>query len=426
MIYAILACISIVVLITCWFLYKRNIELFLCILIAFYSEIFYLVPKIYGPDDYKILLLPIVIILLFVTLVEGKLALGRYGWWVISYLGISIFGVIVAYFYGQSLSLGIKAAKFIPLIMVYFLLVKREINTQKFVKYFIIMSLVVAVIATIQYFIHDKINLFPGLPKEMLNGNVFESNATYRLTVGHLVIPVAAVIAFARYRQSLNWFYLFAAITLFTELALIQQTRTKIAAVFLSMFVVYVLSNKLTLFRIAAYLIFTGLCLGAWSVLSASDLNNITLVNRTRTDIEKRRGSYQARINAYNYYWQEILKRPLAGYGLLNINWEGNPEKSLQQQQAIHLSDIGITHFIWQAGLIGFIWLIYGLSKFWLDIFRLREYLFVSSYLIIATFTIPTIDMLLRNDSMFMFALFLGLFAGIPVSVKTEAVAEGA
>ena len=115
----------------------------------------------------------------------------------------------------------------------------------------------------------------------------------------------------------------------------------------------------------------------------------------------------------------------MTGQGELNFNWAGNPQKSLEQSN-IHLSDIGITHFIWQAGIIGFMWLVYGLSKLWLDIFRLRDYLIVTSYVVIATFTLPTIDMLLRRDSMFLFSIFLGMLANIQAFEKSVDVAEGA
>ena len=173
------------------------------------------------------------------------------------------------------------------------MLAKREINTEKFAKYFIIMGLAVAAIAAVQYFMQDRINLFPGLPKDLINDNIFERNATYRITIGHLVIPVAAVIAFARYRQCRNLFYLFSTILLLSELVIIQQTRTKIAAVFLSMVVVYVLSSRLTAMRISVYIIFTGLILTSSLFLTASDFYSISLVNRTKTDIEKRKGSYR-------------------------------------------------------------------------------------------------------------------------------------
>jgi hypothetical protein len=425
MILIVLTCISITLLAVCWFLYRRNIELFLCILIAAYSEFFYLIPQIKGPEDYKLLLLPIILILLFESLLSRKLALGRYGWWVISFLIISLFGVIVANLSGQSFVLGIKAAKFIPLVMVYFLLPSREIKAEKFIKYFIVMALAVAFISTIQYILKERINLFPGVPMERFTGKALDSSAVFRVTIGQFIIPVAAVAALARYGQSSRLSFLFVTIALSLEVLFVQQTRMLIVALFLSMVLVYTLSHKLTPLRIATYSICAGVCVTSMLLVSVSDLRDVPLIKRSVTDFEKHRGSYQGRIYAYTYYWNAIEKRPLTGYGILNFNWEGNAENTLQKK-GIHLSDIGIIHFIWQAGLIGFIWLVYGLSKLWRDALRFREQLPISSYFIVAIFTLPTIDMLLRNDDLFLFAIFLGLSANMISARGTKALPEKA
>jgi len=416
MIYAVLVSIAISVLLLCWIFYRRNIELFLCLLIAINFEFFHLLPRIKGPDDYKLLLLPIVLILLAESLLSRKLALGRYGWWVVAFLGISIMGVVVANFSGQSLSLGIKAVKFVPLILVYFVLQGRAINTQKFVNYFVIMALTIAGIATVQYFLHDKIIIFTALPKDLL----FGIQGPIRITVGQFVIAAATVVAAARYFQSSNLLFLIAAAGLFLEIVFIQKTRGFIAGVFLSIFTVYILSHKITLLRISFYLIFAGLFMGSWLMISDVKIDRIAIIDSTRLDIEKQRGSFQGRINAYMYYWKEIQKKPLTGRGLFNFNWEGNSEKKIQQI-GIHLSDIGITHFIVQAGLIGLIWLIYGLFRMWLDIIYNSEAIIVSSYFVVATFTMPTLDMFLRVDTLFLFAVFLGLTSYMyPVSKSLE------
>jgi hypothetical protein len=404
MIYAILVSIAISVLLFCWVFYKRNIELFLCLLIAINFEFFHLLPRIKGPDDYKLLLLPIVFILLAERLLSRKLALGRYGWWVVAFLSISVMGIVVANFSGQSLSLGIKAAKFVPLILVYFVLQGRAIDANKFVNYFVTMSLTVAGIATAQYLLHNKFIIFTALPKDIL----FGIEGPIRITVGQFVIAAATVVAAARYFQSSNLMFLIAAVGFFLEIVFIQKTRGFIAGVFLSIFAVYVLSHKITLLRISFYLIFAGLLMGSWLIISDIKIDRIAIIDRTRLDIEKQRGSFQGRINAYMYYWKEIQKKPLTGRGLFNYNWEGNSEKKIQQT-GIHLSDIGITHFIVEAGLIGLIWLIYGLFRMWLDIVYNSETIIVSSYFVVATFTMPTLDMFMRVDTLFLFAVFLGL-----------------
>jgi hypothetical protein len=422
MIFAILSCVSIVFLGASWIFYRRNIELFLCFLIAINFDFFSILPKFVG---YQYLLLPIIFVLLFESLLTGKLALGRYGWWIIAFLGITVMGIYVAKTYGQGISLGIKAAKFMPLILVYFLLACRKVAVEKFATYFIAMALVVAALATISTMTNGTINFFPGIPKDMLH----EQMGRLRITAGQYVISAAAVMAFARYANDSRIRYLFASAVLFAEVIFIQQTRGFIVAIFLSMCVVYVLSHKLTPLRLSIYLILTGCCLCSWLVLSSMDLSGIGFVKRSQGDLVKRGGKFggslQARMNGYNFYWDQMQKYMITGRGLQNFNWEGNKERELQKYMGIHLSDIGVIHFLVQAGLVGFFWLLYGLCKLWTDMFKMRNHLVVASYFIIGTFTLPTLDMFLReNDSLFLFAVFLGLASSIIFTTKTESILQ--
>ena len=425
MIFAILICISVTVLGAGWFLYRRNIELFLCLLIAMYSEFFYLLPRIDGPEDYKLLLLPMISVLFFESLINRKLAFGRYGWWLLSFLTISVLGVFVAWFSGQSLSLGVKAAKFIPLVMVYFLLAGRQIQVEKFSNYFILMGFAVTSVALIFLVTNGAINPFLGVGQEKLLDHLGKP----RITIGQYVVSAAALMAFVKYKKNSSIMFLFASVALFGEVVFIQQTRGFILAILLSMFIVYMLSSKLTPLRISFYLILTGAVCCSWLLFSDADFSSFSLVKRTRSDFSKQGGSYggsaQARLNAYTYYWKQIQQRPIVGRGIYNFNWEGNSEKRLQEYEGIYLSDIGITHFIVQAGLVGAIWIIYGLLKIWKDVWGYRKNLVVSCYFIIGTITLPTLDMFLRKDSLFLFAVFLGLSSSIFVAVNSDAVSEG-
>ena len=423
----ILVCVSLIILGLSWIIYRRNFELFLCLLIAVYNNLFYLAPRIHGPEDYQLLLLPIVLILLVVNLFTRELAFGRYGWGIIAFLGISVFGVVVAWLIaGQGLSFGIKAAKLTPLVLVYFLLAGRRIESEKFASYFISMALAVAFIALMQYFAHGRTNLFPGMPKEVIDWQ----KGFNRVGVGQIVIAASTVVAFTRYQQSSRIIFLFAAIALFAEVILVEQIRGFIVGILLSMFVIYMLSHKLSSLRISVYIFFGCLCLCSWlllsSFLSGDGFSNLSLVKRTQADFSKRGGSfgssYQARLNAYDYYWRQIQKNPITGRGLWNFNWEGDNEKRLQQYQGIHLSDIGITHFIVQAGLIGSIWLVWGLLKLWKDIFQFRCQLAIASYYILATFTMPTLDLFFRSDSLLLFAVFLGMSSKIITANKSYPV----
>ncbi|SPD73161.1 membrane hypothetical protein [uncultured Desulfobacterium sp.] len=422
MIFAILTCIAVVSLGCSWFLYKRNIEMFLCLLIAVYSEFFYLLPHFFG---YKYLLLPILLVLLFESFLNGRLAMGRYGWLVIWFIAISLFGVIVALFYGQSLALSIKAAKFIPLVMVYFLLAGRKIDTDKFALYFIYMSLAVALLATITSFSHGAVNFFPGMPTDKLA----EQTVRLRITAGQFVIAAAVVMAFSLYQQKEKSIYLIAFIALFAEVLLVQQTRGFIIAIFLSIFSIYFLSKKLTPMRISLCLIVLACCLGLLFVLSTADFSKIEFIKRIQTDMVKRGGRYggslQARLNAYEYYWKIVKKVPFTGRGLLNFNWEGNPDKHMQLNYHIHLSDVGIFHFLIEAGVIGFIWLIFCFFRVWRDIFAFREQLAITCYFIVGTFCSLTLDMFLGYDSLFLSSVFLGVSSSsINMPVKHAAISS--
>ncbi|MBI5237017.1 MAG: hypothetical protein HY887_01150 [Deltaproteobacteria bacterium] len=399
-------------------------ELFLCFLVAVNFEFFYLLPPIAGPDNYKLLLLPMMLVLFFESFITGNLLLGRYGWWVLCFMAISVFGVMVAWSSGQGISLGIKAAKFIPLAMVYFLLAGRKMDAQKFSTYFIVMSLAVASLATISSVTRGAINFFPGLPGELV-----EQSGRLRVTAGQFVISAAAVIGFARYRQSLRFWPLLASAALLGEVIFVQQTRGFIIAIFLSMFVVFIMSRELTMPRVSMYLLFTGFCLASWMMIPSVDFSSIGFVKRTQADMMRRSGSFggslQARLNAYDYYWKELQKKAITGRGILNFNWKDNPDKRLQQNYGIHLSDIGVMDFLIQTGLIGAVWLAYGLLRLWKDILLYRKHLAVACYFIIGTFTMPTIDMFFRYDSLFLFAVFLGLSSSVIMSAKTDAFTQG-
>lgn len=426
MIQAVLVCISLAFLSVGGFLYRRNIELFLCLLILIYSDFFHVLPSFHGPDDYKLLLVPAILVLFFESLITGKLSMGRYGWWVISFMGISVFGVFVSWHFGQGISLGIKAAKFVPLVLVYFILAGRPIKTDKFTNYFILLGLAAAVMAIITYLTHGTVNIFRGLPLEqMLN-----EAGGMRVRVGQFVISAAAVAAFARYSRSSQKRYLMAAAILLCEVVVVQQTRGFIVSIVLGIFIVTILSHPLTSLRLSLYLMLAGLGIIAWMVFSSMDLSGIGLVKKTQTDFSKRGSSYggslQARINAYDYYWNQMKLHPITGRGVLNFNWKGNTEKYMQQYHGIHLSDIGITQFLVQAGTIGIIWLLYGLYRIWRDILIYRRHIItVACYFIIGTFAMPTLDMFLRFDTIFIFAVFLGISSGMIRAARNGAVSEG-
>jgi hypothetical protein len=408
MLYAIILCVSILALFALLPIYYFNKELFLCSLIVISSEMFYLTPKI-GQyyNNYKLFLLIIITIMFIAVSINNKLNMGRYGLWVIGYIIITFIAVSTAYFAGQDIMLGIKAAKFAPLILIYFVVTSSEINIEKFLKYFITMGVVLAGLITIQYAFMDHFNLFIGMPKEMLS----ERLGRARIAFGGPLIVSAAVAAIVRFMQTKKIPYLIVGGFLFFQMLYILQTRAFIAAFPISLLIIYLFINKLSIQRIITMIFFVSLL----SVISLyyvqkSDIENIRMVKMTKEDIKRGRGSYGARIAAYDYYWNVIKENPFLGQGLRNIVWVGSKENSLRQI-GINLSDIGIMHLFVQSGILGMLWFIPGIIMIWIDILRYKNGATASFYIVIATITMPTIDLFLREDTLFIFAIFLGLFS---------------
>jgi len=321
---------------------------------------------------------------------------------------------VVAYFTGQGIVLWIKAAKFIPFVLIYFMVAGRNIDADTFVKYFVWMSLGVSFLATVCSFTNAAVNPFLGMPKDYLANQIGRP----RITIGQFVIAASTVMAFAAYRKGKGIWYLAASAGLFAEIVLVQQTRGFIAGVFLAAIIVYIVSRPLTVLRLSWLITLFGLLLIAATVLTASDLTRIGFFKRVESDLVRREGSYggslQARLNAYSHYWKEIEKNPLTGRGLLNFNWPGNPEKYLQENYGVHLTDIGIMQFFAQAGLIGIIWFALGLFKILKDSLSYNVTLITSCYFILGSFTMPTLDVFLSiNHSLFLFVVFLGISSSI-------------
>ncbi len=406
MTYAILFCVGSLLLVASRYIYNRYLEIYLCLLIILNFEFFYLLPQISGSDNYKILLITMLSVNFLEIVFKGDAKIGRYGIWLAMYFILIMGGVVVAYFAGQDILLGIKAAKFSLLLLVYFLLQGRKLDTELFIKYFIFLGIAVAFLATLQYIFIDSITLFAYLPK----GYLAERFGHTRFISGELVIAVGAVAAFVKYRKKSGVIYLIFSLLLLAETIVVQKTRMLIAAEIGTMCFVFILLGRNIPIRIlmtVMLIIFLG---AAYSAVPDINIKNVEMVNLTKSDITKGGSSFTARINAYKYYWGKFIESPLYGHGILNFNWVENRESRLQAQ-GIHFADIGLMHLLFKAGIIGVIWFIYGFLKIWKDTLHNRTPMEISSYFILATLAAPTIDMFLRVDSLFLFSLFAGVFS---------------
>ena len=395
-----------VTLMALWVVYRRNPELFLCCLLFLNFECFYLLPQIGEAENYKMLVLTMFPILLCELALRRKLTWGRYGHVIVSFLLLSAIAVAVALVSGQEIILGIKAAKMRILALAYFFVVALEINDVKFAKYFVIMGVVVAGIIFLGYALYGHINIFAYAPAK----DFHVRSGHLRMVIGAPLIAASACVAFARFVRTSSAFYLAAAVLLFMEMMFIQQIRIYVAGIFLSMLVLYGLSRSISVGRILVYVMVALVFMAFWQFWLKSGVENVGLVKLTQSEVMHQGGSYGARVQAYAYYWREIETSIFFGNGIRHSEWEKNPELRMQLR-GIHLSDIGIMHLFVESGVLGLIWLVFALFFIWRDIIKFRNFLHISSYVVLATIIIPLIDLLIRSDTAFVFVTFLGILS---------------
>jgi len=406
MIIALLIAISILGSLFLWIVYRYNIELFACILIFINFEFFYLLPQIGTFPVYRYIDVFLVAVFLIIRTVMGELRLGRYGLWVILFIIILAVSIIVAYLSGQNLILGMKASKYYLLILAYFLFTNTQFKEEKFARYLISMGLILVLLIFFHYIASGQINVFHGLTDTLRETFIKEREGRMRVVIGSVVISLSGVLSFILYfQEKRNPLYLMTAIVICIEMLFINQTRMLLLAMFLTMVFVF-MTTKFSMSKIIVSVFIITLLISSWPFIADGIMSKSSLGQLTKTEVKQKQGSYQARILTYQYYWKEILKHPYVGQGLVNFNWEENPEARLQRM-SITLSDVGIVHLVVTAGMMGLLWFVIGLFFIWFDILRTRGSLLISTYIIIATITIPTIDLFVRQDHIFVFGIIL-------------------
>jgi hypothetical protein len=281
------------------------------------------------------------------------------------------------------------------------------------------MALCVSVIVLAQFLLHGYADIFPGLTLELRENLIGERMGHLRIGIGASVVAPAGVLAFVRFVQSKSKIYLLPVILLLLHVALITQTRALLAGMLLSMFIIYLLARKITLTRSFIFFLLLILIIPMVKVISTDVFEQVSLVKLTKTEIQNKSGSYGARLQTYGYYWKEITKSPIIGSGFIDYSWEGSLERRLRAN-GIHSTDIGIVQFIAATGFIGFMWIITGFFILWKDIIHYRSMLLFSSYFILATITMPTIDLFMRTDTIFLFSVFLALQSNIIQTTRTS------
>jgi len=428
MVYALLLLISLIGCAALWFTYKHNIELFACLLIFINFEGFYLLPQIGRFPIYHYI--DILFISLFVPIrfFKGELRFGRYGIWIAVFILLLLNSIFVAHLSGQGFDLGFKAVKSYFLILAYFLFMNTSFSDDKFAKYFILMGIAIAVTVCLQYLFYEHINIFPGLSEELREALIKQRLGKPRINIGSIVTAIAGVLSFASFckKDEGKFLYLLTSVSLFLYILIINQTRMLVLAMLVSMLVLFFLANKHHPGKIILVIFSITLIVMVGSFFTDLIREHSSLVQLTKIEMTRKQGSVHARLQAYEFYWREILKHPFLGQGILNLNWAKNPETRLHLL-GINLSDIGIISWVFTAGTIGFVWFITGLGLIWSDIMRCNRCLIASAFLILATISMPTIDLFIRKDHIILFAIFLAIFSnGVAASkaIKRRSAAQ--
>src|SRR4030043_1991607 len=144
------------------FLFLKQMELFILLILLWNHELFYLVPNaLLGGKNFQ----GLDYVALFATglwyfLRDKKPNDGTFNFAVIALIFISMMAVFNSFFSGQPLLLGIKAAKSYFLILFYFVFMARPINTKKLFKLVIITGVILTFLNNVQYLFMGKITIF--------------------------------------------------------------------------------------------------------------------------------------------------------------------------------------------------------------------------------------------------------------------------
>jgi len=336
-------CEGIVIYALLRFIFYKNPELFLCLLILICWNFFDLLPFV----NHKIVAVPIILLFIIELGFSRRLKLGPFGLIVISYLSLLLIGIITPFFNGQPLLLGIKAIKFHFIILVYFIVVSHDIQINKFSKYFVLLSLIYVALLDLDLFIlHGKIF---SQAIEQYSG---ERAGFVRYThSGHIVV-ISCVISFIRLVKERSITNMICYIVLFCQLLFVSLTRSAILATIISCLVMLFLLRKKLDFR--TIVIMYSMVFAAVPILFlyGHTLTDRYLIRQTIEEKVYSQSSMNLRLKSLAVSPRVLGKRPFLGRGYENEIWkEKDPEGVL-----IH--DSGIVKFFYQNGLLGFLWFV--------------------------------------------------------------------
>jgi hypothetical protein len=268
---------------------------------------------------------------------------------VASLMGLTLLGIVNSSLAGQSVFMGVKAARGYYLLLFYFVLSRSSIDFVKLTKFIVFAGLTLCLANNVQYIYWGEINLFHDSVWSERLGNL-------RFLNGDFFTIFAPLIALGEYVTNRKKGYLLASLYMISTVAIQGQTRAVIFGLIGSSLVLLFassnsLANKLKIvggFSLAIVLSFiiwhdSTLLGGLWDLSTQEFSSN--------------QGNIAIRLRGYGYYFTEFLKSPIWGGGIWSDQVaRSNPENI--RQFHIVLSDLGITAALFHFGSLGIAWLV--------------------------------------------------------------------
>lgn len=305
------------------------------------------------------------IIGLFLFLVNGKNIFKRHYEFktlVLSFILIQLFGIILSnIYYGQGIFQGIYGAHYIFIYGWYFYLVDlMRINCSKpyneyaeYTKnYLVKLGLIIVSVVILQGALYDKV-VFLNLKYALRNG--------LRISGCYIATPIF-IFLLADIFKKFNLKRLIAICIVSYYLIKFNQSRSLIIVLLISMIILY-LRNLITKnFKFGIkdlFIIYIGIIIliatyKYWSSMIGEMLNEMSSVKNTGG----------VRIREMQYYYELLKERHFWGIGILAYEFPLTEIIHGTAQYYYYLEDVGMFSMLFQTGILGVIWLIAFLVKF--------------------------------------------------------------
>jgi hypothetical protein len=317
-------------------------------------------------------------------------------------------GIFNSYFQRQPLILGLKAAKYYFLMLFYFIFSYQEINLKRLTKMIVATGVILTLLNNIQYLHWGKLTIFHYETQ-------LERFGTLRFLIGDFFTIFTPLMSLGEYLKTKKKMYLLAFIYMVTTVILQGQTRGVIFGLTISSCLLLYFSRKLNFIK-AIFLGMLLLILFIWFFPALETTLPGKLIRLSSEEISGKIGNVGVRFEGYEYYFRELLVSPILGRGIWNDTQIINNPENLKSE-GIHLSDIGITDFLFHFGLLGLLWMLLLFKKIFKILFKNIKtvnqniHYGIVGYFIFSIFTAPTLNCLVGRKTIIYFALVLALIS---------------